>query len=36
VQVAQTGSRTSAKKRLVLARKLVEDVAFNLCKNLRY
>ena len=36
VQVAKTGPCTSAKKRFVLARKLVEGVAFNLCKNLRY
>jgi len=36
LQVAQTGHYTSLKKRLVLARKLVEGAAFNLLKNLRY
>ena len=36
LQVAQTGHYTSPKKRLVLARKLVEGAAFNLLKNLRY
>jgi CRISPR-associated protein Cas1 len=36
VQVAQTGHYMSTKKRLVLARKLVEGAAFNLLKNLRY
>ena len=36
VQVAQTKHYLSPKKRLALARKLVEGAAFNLCKNLRY
>ena len=36
LQVAQTGHYTNLKKRLVLARKLVEGAAFNLLKNLRY
>ncbi len=36
VQVQQTQHYASAKKRLVLARKLVEGAAFNLLKNLRY
>ena len=36
LQVAQTGHYTNNKKRLILARKLVEGAAFNLLKNLRY
>jgi len=36
LQVAQTRHYLSAKKRLTLARKLVEGAAFNLLKNLRY
>ncbi|MBD0254199.1 MAG: CRISPR-associated endonuclease Cas1, partial [Cytophagales bacterium] len=36
VQIAQTESYLSAKKRMVLARKFVEGAAFNMLMNLRY
>jgi CRISPR-associated protein Cas1 len=36
VQIAQTESYLSAKKRMPLARKFVEGAAFNVLKNLRY
>jgi CRISPR-associated protein Cas1 len=36
LQIQQTAHYTSAKKRLVLAKKFVEGAAFNLLKNLRY
>ncbi len=36
VLVAQTGHYTSKKKRVIIARKLIEGAAFNMLKNLRY